>query len=123
MEGRSPKTILVVFTNCSDPAKEEEFNRWYNEIHIPDILSAGGFSTATRWVNSNPKPGEHKFLAIYESDKESQKVEALLSQITGKLQEQGRIHPNLADVKSMFFSHLSTALPAAATATQEGARQ
>ena len=32
------KYILEVRTNCSDPEKEAEYNDWYNNIHLPDVL-------------------------------------------------------------------------------------
>ena len=37
MEGRYPRGILLAITNCNDPSKEEEFNYWYNHIHLPDF--------------------------------------------------------------------------------------
>ena len=36
------KWLLVAETNCSIPAREEEFNNWYNNIHTPDILDHPG---------------------------------------------------------------------------------
>ena len=30
--------LFCVETVCLDPEREEEFNRWYDEIHIPDVL-------------------------------------------------------------------------------------
>ena len=35
MEGRFPNGILFVMSNCSDPSKEDEFNDWYTNIHLP----------------------------------------------------------------------------------------
>ena len=62
-----PKAIVLVFTDCADPAREAEFNEWYNSTHIPDILQAEGFVAATRFqVLGNPGPGQGKFLAVYE---------------------------------------------------------
>ena len=29
---------LLVATNCSEPAREEEYRRWYLGTHIPDVL-------------------------------------------------------------------------------------
>jgi len=62
-----PKAIILVFTNCADPAREAEFNEWYNKTHVPDILQAEGFVAATRYqLLGNPGPGQGKFLAVYE---------------------------------------------------------
>ena len=61
------KAIVLVFTNCADPARESEFNEWYNNTHIPDILQAEGFVAATRYqLLGEPGPGQGKFLAVYE---------------------------------------------------------
>ena len=67
------KAILNVFTNC--PAdQEEEFNRWYNEIHLPDILAIEGFVGARRYKLSGPgpqmvtrsgEPAVAQYLAVY----------------------------------------------------------
>ncbi len=35
MDGRYPSGILVVLSDCKDPAKERQFNKWYNETYIP----------------------------------------------------------------------------------------
>jgi hypothetical protein len=32
------KWLLIVETNCSDPARESEFDEWYDRIHLPDVL-------------------------------------------------------------------------------------
>ena len=49
--------VMAVFTNCSDPSREEEFNHWYNDIHLSDILSTGGFHTDYRYEDINPPAG------------------------------------------------------------------
>ena len=30
--------LFCVETKCLDPNREDEFNRWYDEIHIPDVM-------------------------------------------------------------------------------------
>jgi hypothetical protein len=37
MEGRYSPGIYVSLTDCTNPSKEKEFNKWYNEVHIPDF--------------------------------------------------------------------------------------
>ena len=39
MEGRYPQGLLLALTNCTDPSKEEEFNAWYNHMHVPDVTA------------------------------------------------------------------------------------
>ena len=37
-------------TTCRDGSREDEFNRWYDEIHIPDVLKGGPeFLTCRRY--------------------------------------------------------------------------
>jgi hypothetical protein len=43
---RPTRGILLVLSNCKDPAREAEFNRWYEDIHVADILETGAFHTA-----------------------------------------------------------------------------
>ena len=33
-----PKYLFFAFSDCKDPAHEEEYNEWYNTKHVPDML-------------------------------------------------------------------------------------
>ena len=60
--------ILVVFTNPV-AGREEEFNRWYDDVHLAEVLALPGFVRAERFVASEAqlvKAGPWKYLAIYE---------------------------------------------------------
>ncbi len=54
--------LLLVMIEV-DPAHEEEFNRWYNEEHLPERRTCPGFLSARRFVAVE---GEPKYLALYE---------------------------------------------------------
>jgi len=58
--------VVAVESNCADPAKEDDFNKWYNEIHIPDVLETAGVVRGTRYEAVEPSPGAGKYLAVYE---------------------------------------------------------
>lgn len=58
-----PKGILFVESCPSSPERTEEYNRWYNEVHIPDVLRVPGFVRARRFV---PADGDGPFVAVYE---------------------------------------------------------
>ena len=60
--------ILVVLSNCSDSASKKDFNRWYEDVHIPDILDIGAFHTAYRYESLEPESTGAKYVAIYETD-------------------------------------------------------
>ena len=67
MEGRYPTGLLLAMTNCTDPSKSDEFNRWYNHMHIPDVTEAGVFHHAIRFANSDPNSPEGQYVATYET--------------------------------------------------------
>jgi len=57
----APAVLLMMID--VKPEDEADFNRWYNEEHIPELMSLPGFLSARRFEVD----GEgHKFLAIYE---------------------------------------------------------
>jgi len=62
-----PKCLLVVSAEI-DPAVEKEWNEWYNNIHLPEIVQCPGFSQAARYVSDSN--GGRKYLAIYELESE-----------------------------------------------------
>ncbi|WP_370617738.1 hypothetical protein [Mumia sp. Pv 4-285] len=61
---------MVVRTNPVD-GRENEFNTWYSDQHVPEILSVPGFVGARRYVAlDEPAAGsgdsDFRYLAIYE---------------------------------------------------------
>jgi hypothetical protein len=85
------KWLLIIGTNCSDPEREKEFNDWYDNTHLPDVLETPGFLGATRYENTEPAEGQAKFLALYEI--ETDDIEGTLKKTDenlAKKREQGR---------------------------------
>ncbi len=60
------KWVMEIGTNCGDPAREAEYNEWYNNIHLPDVMETPGFVRATRYENTETAEGQAKFIALYE---------------------------------------------------------
>ena len=60
---------FYVFSNCTDPSKDDEFNRWYTHIHLPDLSTAKGLVSAKRYVNPE-EDATAKYLAVYEFETE-----------------------------------------------------
>ena len=60
--------LLLAFSNCMDPSREQEFNDWYTNVHLRDVVSLGVYHTATRYVNTDWTPEQPKYLAVYETD-------------------------------------------------------
>jgi hypothetical protein len=61
MEGRA---LLVVLTNAVE-GRDDEFNRWYDEVHLGDVVhKMGGFASARRFRRVGEGPWG--YLALYE---------------------------------------------------------
>ena len=56
---------LLMFMVEIDPEHEEEFNRWYNEEHLPERAHCPGFRSARRFKASD---GSSRYLALYDLD-------------------------------------------------------
>lgn len=62
------KHILVVMTNA-EPGRDAEYNDWYTNRHLTDVLALEGFVAAQRFeLAETDPPQEHtyRYLAIYE---------------------------------------------------------
>ena len=61
-------SVFMVLTNPV-AGKESEFNDWYTNVHIREIVEIPGFVSAQRFeladAQSGPA-GAHRYLAIYE---------------------------------------------------------
>lgn len=50
-----PSAIFVVCATVPDPAKRDEFDRWYRDVHLPDAIRSFGAAKAWRvWSLSDP---------------------------------------------------------------------
>jgi hypothetical protein len=62
------KLVLVVL-NEPKPGREDEFNRWYETTHLPDVLGVPGIVAAQRFEFVEVQGGPasvHKYLVLYE---------------------------------------------------------
>ena len=71
------KHVFVVLTNAT-PGKEEAFNDWYTNQHIPDVLAIPGVVAAQRFTLSADQraapPHPYKYLALYEIETDDLKA-------------------------------------------------
>jgi hypothetical protein len=51
---------------CNDPAREDEWDAWYDEQHVPDMLSCGAFGTMSRWQRTPRARVGSNFLTLYD---------------------------------------------------------
>lgn len=57
------KGIMYVESRPSSPDREQEYNTWYDDVHIPELLALDGIVAARRL---RPVNGEGPYVAIYE---------------------------------------------------------
>lgn len=50
----------------TDPAVAEDWDQWYDDVHLPDMMSCGAFVGGTRWRRPVPRPGSANHLTVYE---------------------------------------------------------
>ncbi|SON60706.1 hypothetical protein MSIMFI_02207 [Mycobacterium simulans] len=58
-----PKGIIHVETRPSSPDRDQEYNTWYDEVHIPELVALDGFVSARRL---RPVDDEGPYVALYE---------------------------------------------------------
>ena len=75
------KHMLVVLTNAAE-GQDEEFNRWYNDVHLGDVLGVEGFVAAQRFAlkEMSGEAASHRYLALYEI--ETDDVDAVISRLS-----------------------------------------
>jgi hypothetical protein len=64
--------VWLVFTKPVE-GREQEYNEWYDEVHLPDVAAVPGVRAAQRYVLGPERrsPGvtpPHSYLAVYEID-------------------------------------------------------
>ncbi|WP_051361736.1 DUF4286 family protein [Solimonas soli] len=77
------KVLYVVFTRPAE-GQEPDYNRWYDEQHLGDVLKVPGFVAAQRFqvVGDNAMPAP--YLAIYEVETEDPEgIRARLEALAG----------------------------------------
>jgi hypothetical protein len=59
---------LVVFTNPVE-GREDDYNEWYDNQHLGDVIAAAGFDRAERLRLTDigtPSVAQHRYLALYQ---------------------------------------------------------
>lgn len=85
--------LFLVFSNAV-AGREAEFNAWYDTVHVPEVLAVPGVVAARRYEivpietpevegAPSPEPPAHRYLAVYELDRDAGAVMAdLLQRVT-----------------------------------------
>jgi hypothetical protein len=57
---------ILTHVLCNDPNRESEWDAWYDEQHLPDMLSCGAFGAISRWVRTPRARVGSSFLTLYD---------------------------------------------------------
>ena len=101
--------VMVVLSNCTDPAREQEFKDWYVATHFPDVLETPGIVGARLFdLATPPDEGQAKILAIYELDTDDvDSVQNSLGEVMAKKREQGRMIDCIQIASAGYYSPVS----------------
>ncbi|MGZ4694587.1 MAG: hypothetical protein ACXWA3_13265 [Acidimicrobiales bacterium] len=69
------RTIQLVFSNPAE-GRDADFDEWYNQVHLPEILATPGMVSAQRYDlyeaeiyrAQGATPPAHRYLTIYEME-------------------------------------------------------
>ncbi len=56
---------IIQFESRAVPGGDEEFNLWYENVHIPDVLAVPGFMSCTRYHIVDPVAPQQRYMAAY----------------------------------------------------------
>jgi hypothetical protein len=56
---------ILVVTATIDPSVEKEWNDWYNDVHLPEIVECPGFLSAQRYV-ARESDTARTYVSVYE---------------------------------------------------------
>ena len=82
-----PNVKMLVYTNAL-PDKDDEFNTWYDTIHIPEVIKLSKAVAAQRFRLSDAQPGgpePYRYLAIYEFEVDSKEAYDSITANTDKM--------------------------------------
>ena len=60
--------ILIVLTEVADPARRDDVDQWFRDIHAPDLLEVHGVIAAMRFSRVDMPPGRYANVYMLDSD-------------------------------------------------------
>jgi hypothetical protein len=78
------KGVILVETRPSSPDRDQDYNTWYDDIHLGELVALDGFVSARRL---RPVSGDGPYVALYEVE-----ADDLQSVLQGMLDNAGRLH-------------------------------
>ena len=76
--------ILSVVSNAKE-GREDEYNDWYDNIHLKEIAQLDGFANGQRFEPAEAGEGPTRYVALYEMDTDNpdQAMATLNAAVTG----------------------------------------
>jgi hypothetical protein len=111
--------ILAVMTNAMTPEQDAEFNDWYTNTHLGDVLKVPGFVAATRFclldkqLLDDVELPKQRYLAIYELDTDD--VDAAAAGLKAAIESGSMFVSDTLD-QSMMAAHFYQQITARQTA-------
>ncbi|BBX94904.1 DUF4286 family protein [Mycobacterium lacus] len=78
------KGIIYVESRPSSPDRDREYNTWYDEVHMPELVALDGFVSARRLRTVD---GDGPYVALYEI--EGDDLQAILDNMVANA---GQLH-------------------------------
>ena len=104
--GSRGQWLMVVKTVNTDPAREAQFNEWYDKIDVPDVLEVPGYMRARRGVKVMPDPNtdDGKYIALYNMEGASiDRIIIDMLMATLKMEQRGRSTDLLKVVERVYY--------------------
>jgi hypothetical protein len=82
MTAEAPDSAIMIALTNSVPGREAEFNAWYDDIHVKDLVAVPGIVAAQRYlaVPSGDAPAAlYQYLTIYRTEGSVDAVRANLA--------------------------------------------
>jgi hypothetical protein len=95
------KHVLVVLTEPM-PGLEDEYNEWYTETHLDEVVATPGFVSAQRFqlVDDGGAPCPHPYLAIYEVEVD---LDAAKAALTAGADDRAPVPPAMSDKRKVWW--------------------
>lgn len=73
----TPREILIALVNAVD-GKDAEFNEWYSDTHIPEVVALPGFVSAQRYEFASDAPTPYRYATVYEIEGSAARAQTVL---------------------------------------------
>lgn len=95
------KYCLIVVTNPV-AGREDEYNNWYTNQHLPDVLKVPGFVAAKRYKITDVSALPGKYVALYEM--ETDDPQAVLAELAKRANTPEMMMSDAFDMSSASMS-------------------